>query len=59
MQVSKEFRLKYNPSLTNGSRLISLDVGGSPVNKTKEYTIATIDFLAGVCTIALTVLHGS
>lgn len=46
--MSKEIRYAYNPALTNGSRLISLDIGGAPVNRTKEYTIATIDFLATV-----------
>lgn len=48
MQVSKEFKIQYNPSLANGSRLISLDVAGAPVNRTREYTLATVDYLAGV-----------
>lgn len=50
MQVSKELRIQYNPTLANGSRLISLDVAGAPVNRSREYTVATIDFLAGVRT---------
>lgn len=48
IQVSKEIRFKYNPALKNGSRLISLYIGGAPVDRAKEYTIAATDFLAHV-----------
>ncbi|RPB17436.1 5'-nucleotidase [Morchella conica CCBAS932] len=47
VQVSKEIRLTYNPANNNGSKLISLEIGESPVEMDKEYTIVTLDFLAG------------
>lgn len=46
-QFSKELRLAYNPSNTNGSRLISLEIGGKPVDFEKVYTVAATDYVAG------------
>jgi len=36
----------YNPSNAVGSRLISLEISGQPVDLTKTYRIGTVDFLA-------------
>lgn len=45
-QVSSEFRVEYNPSNKNGTKLISLAISGKPVEMEKEYNIVTLDFLA-------------
>ncbi|KAG8942131.1 hypothetical protein FRC03_003619 [Tulasnella sp. 419] len=50
VQVSKGISFTYNPKNAPGSRLISLNIGQAepvpPVNRSKTYKIATIDFLA-------------
>lgn len=47
VQVSKGIKITYNPKNSGGTKLISLELGGSPVDLTKSYTIVTLDFLAG------------
>lgn len=47
VQISKGIKFTYNPKNNEGTRLITLDVGGAPVDLTKTYTIVTLDFLAG------------
>ncbi|KAF5385041.1 hypothetical protein D9615_000875 [Tricholomella constricta] len=50
-QVSKGIRVTYNPENEAGKRLINLEIGQGAELKTvdlkKEYTIVTLDFLAG------------
>lgn len=46
-QVSKEIRFTYNPANPVGSRLITLQIGGKPIEATRVYKISTLDFLAG------------
>jgi len=46
VQVSKEFKITYNPANNNGSRLISLKLGGEDIDLKKTYKIGSIDFLA-------------
>jgi 2',3'-cyclic-nucleotide 2'-phosphodiesterase (5'-nucleotidase family) len=46
-QVSKSIRLTHNPSNEIGSRLITLEIAGQPVDLSQTYRIATVDFLAG------------
>jgi 2',3'-cyclic-nucleotide 2'-phosphodiesterase (5'-nucleotidase family) len=46
-QVSKEIRIKWNPAAANGTRLVSIDIAGKPIDLTKTYTVATVDFIAG------------
>lgn len=48
-QVSEGVRVEYNPGNENGSggRLVSLEIGGEPVQLEKEYSVVTLDFLAG------------
>ena len=36
----------YNPANNNGTRLVSLSIGGAPVDLEKTYTISTVDFVA-------------
>jgi len=50
VQVSRGIRITYNPTNPVGSRLTKLEIGQDqlqPVDKAKEYTIVTLDFLAG------------
>jgi len=46
IQVSAEANLEYNPANEVGKRLISLQIGGKPVDLTKKYNVVTLDFLA-------------
>lgn len=45
LQVSG-VRLTYAPGRPAGERIVSLDVGGRPVDPAARYTVATLDFLA-------------
>ncbi|KAH8884911.1 Metallo-dependent phosphatase [Thozetella sp. PMI_491] len=45
-QVSKGIQVKYNPDLAVGSRLVSVRIGGKPLDRAAEYTVVTVDFLA-------------
>lgn len=47
LQVSSGISIEYNPSAANGSRLVSVTIGGAPLGRTAEYRVVTIDFLAG------------
>lgn len=47
VQVSKGIKITYNPRNSDGSKLISLELKGAPVDLTKVYTIVTSDFVAG------------
>lgn len=47
VQVSKEIKAEYNPENSNGTKLISLEIGGKPVDLKKKYNAVTLDFLAG------------
>ncbi|KAF8473383.1 5'-nucleotidase protein-like protein [Kalaharituber pfeilii] len=47
VQVSTGLKVEYNPENANGTKLISLEIGGSPVDFGKKYNIVTLDFLAG------------
>jgi 2',3'-cyclic-nucleotide 2'-phosphodiesterase (5'-nucleotidase family) len=47
IQVSKGINITYNPRNAVGSRLISVDLTDGPLSYTKNYTIVTLDFLAG------------
>jgi len=38
-------RVRYDPSAPPGRRLVSVTVGGAPLEDDREYTVATIDFL--------------
>ncbi|KAI1145189.1 Metallo-dependent phosphatase-like protein [Nemania diffusa] len=46
-QVSRGVRVQHNPAHAPGSRLVSLRIAGEEVDREKEYTVVTIDFLAG------------
>ncbi|RPB23309.1 Metallo-dependent phosphatase [Terfezia boudieri ATCC MYA-4762] len=47
IQVSAEINLEYNPANEVGQRLITLQIGGKPVDWKKKYDVVTLDFLAG------------
>ncbi|KAM0327593.1 hypothetical protein ACHAQA_005886 [Verticillium albo-atrum] len=46
-QVSGSIKIQYNPDLTPGSRLVSMLINGEEIDDDAEYTIVTLDFLAG------------
>ncbi|KAH7100164.1 Metallo-dependent phosphatase-like protein [Auriculariales sp. MPI-PUGE-AT-0066] len=46
LQVSSDFEVKFDSTAPVGSRLLSLKLGGTPVDLRKTYTIATNDFIA-------------
>lgn len=46
-QVSKGIKIEYNPSNDVGKKLVAVTIGGKALDRTKQYTIVTIDFLAG------------
>lgn len=46
IQVSKSFKIKYNNAQPEGKKLISMEIGGSPVEAEKVYTMVTLDFMA-------------
>lgn len=49
-QVSRGLRITYNPQNASGKRLIKLEIGQETLQQVepeKEYTIVTLDFLAG------------
>lgn len=47
IQVSKGIQISYNPTAKNGSRLVEVVIGDSPLDKSETYGVVTIDFLAG------------
>jgi 2',3'-cyclic-nucleotide 2'-phosphodiesterase (5'-nucleotidase family) len=46
-QVSTGIKVDYNPKAANGSRLVSVDIGGKPLQNSTTYQVVTLDFLAG------------
>lgn len=46
-QVSASVRMRYNPDLAAGSRIVSLLIDGKEVDDDRDYTVVTLDFLAG------------
>ena len=46
-QVSQGIKVDYNPKAANGSRLVSVDIGGKPLVNGTTYQVVTLDFLAG------------
>ncbi|OLN96751.1 5'-nucleotidase [Colletotrichum chlorophyti] len=46
-QVSKNIVVEYNPAANNGSKLVSVEVGGEALNDDRDYRVVTLDFLAG------------
>ncbi|KAH8597606.1 5'-nucleotidase [Bisporella sp. PMI_857] len=47
VQVSKGITIEYNPTANNGSKLVNVTVGGKPLDKAANYSVVTLDFLAG------------
>ena len=47
LQVSKGIKVEYNPANANGTRLVRVAIGGQPLDRAKNYTVVTLDFLAG------------
>ncbi|KAL2759152.1 hypothetical protein ACRALDRAFT_1062196 [Sodiomyces alcalophilus JCM 7366] len=46
-QVSASVRMRYNPRLDPGSRIVSLFIDGEDLDDRRDYTVVTLDFLAG------------
>jgi 2',3'-cyclic-nucleotide 2'-phosphodiesterase (5'-nucleotidase family) len=46
-QVSRGIVVEYNPEGNNGSKLVSVEIGEEPLAADQDYTIVTLDFLAG------------
>ncbi|KAK4164047.1 Metallo-dependent phosphatase-like protein [Cladorrhinum sp. PSN259] len=52
LQVSKNIVIEYQPSNSTGGtsaqgELVSVTIGGKPLDLTKEYRVVTLDFIAG------------
>ncbi|ATY61065.1 5'-nucleotidase precursor [Cordyceps militaris CM01] len=46
-QISKDIKIEYNPDNAAGSKLISVTVGGKPLDESREeYRVVTLDFIA-------------
>ncbi|KAM0722847.1 hypothetical protein Q7P37_001045 [Cladosporium fusiforme] len=46
-QVSRGIQIEYNPENNNGSKLVSVTIGDSPIESGTEYNVVTLDFIAG------------
>ncbi|KAK2027933.1 5'-nucleotidase domain-containing protein [Colletotrichum zoysiae] len=46
-QVSRNVVVAYDPAAGTGSRLVSVEVGGEPLDDERDYRVVTLDFLAG------------
>ncbi|KAF2123860.1 5'-nucleotidase precursor [Dothidotthia symphoricarpi CBS 119687] len=46
-QVSTGIKIEYNPRNANNTKLISVTIGGQPLNNDTTYNVVTLDFLAG------------
>ncbi|KAI9163054.1 5'-nucleotidase [Paramyrothecium foliicola] len=46
-QVSGSIKVQWNPTLPAGGRLVRVLINGEPVDKAAQYTVVTLDFLAG------------
>ncbi|KAH7312004.1 5'-nucleotidase protein-like protein [Rhexocercosporidium sp. MPI-PUGE-AT-0058] len=47
IQVSRGIEITYNSMAANGSKLLSVNVGGKPLDRGETYNVVTLDFLAG------------
>ncbi|KAH9213824.1 5'-nucleotidase [Leptodontidium sp. 2 PMI_412] len=47
IQVSDGIEITYNSNASNGSKLVSVNVGGEPLDRAEIYNVVTLDFLAG------------
>lgn len=49
LQVSRGVRIEYGPDASNSANkvLVSVTIGDKPLDKAAEYTIVTVDFIAG------------
>lgn len=46
-QISTNIQVEYNPDNNNGSKLVSVTVGGEPIDNSTDYNVVTLDYLAG------------
>lgn len=46
-QVSQGIRIEYNPNNANGTKLVSVTIANSSLDRSADYDIVTLDFLAG------------
>ncbi|KAF2269709.1 Metallo-dependent phosphatase [Lojkania enalia] len=46
-QISQGIKVEYNPENANFSKLVSVTIGNSSLDNSTEYTLVTLDFLAG------------
>lgn len=46
-QVSRGIKIEYNPENESGSKLVSVTIGDSSLDREEMYNIVTLDFLAG------------
>ncbi|UPX20480.1 5'-nucleotidase [Ascochyta rabiei] len=46
-QVSTGIKVEYNPKNSNGTKLVTVTVGGQPLNNDTTYQVVTLDFIAG------------
>ena len=46
LQVSSGTEIRYNPAAAPGSRLVSISINGTPLDREKEYRVVTVDFIA-------------
>lgn len=46
LQVSQGIKIEYNPNNSNGTKLVAVTIGDSPLDTSKEYEFVTLDFLA-------------
>ena len=46
-QISRGIQVEYNPENNNGSKLVSVTVGGDALDREADYNIVTLDFIAG------------
>lgn len=46
-QVSQGIKVEYNPENNNGSKLVSVTIGNSSLENATDYSVITLDFLAG------------
>ncbi|KAK1993851.1 5'-nucleotidase [Colletotrichum falcatum] len=46
-QVSRNIVVEYDPVAANGSKLVSVEVAGEPLDDARDYRVVTLDFLAG------------
>ncbi|KAF2271336.1 Metallo-dependent phosphatase [Westerdykella ornata] len=47
LQVSKGIKIQYNPDNANNTKLVSVKINNKELDNNTEYTIVTLDFLAG------------